>query len=119
MSYSMYLRQLIDKNVGPLSDVRIDFPFFEDGKPKPVIIVGENGTGKTTLLSNIVDAFYEMAGKAFSNANHSDDRTGYQYFKAIVPFEIHTGASFLYSFISFTAKNNPRYSVQALYGRSF
>ena len=113
MADRMYLDRLIDKNVGPLSDINIKFPFFDNGNPKPVVFVGENGTGKTTILSNIVDAFYEIAGKAFSNANYPDERNGYQFFKAIVPFEIHTGADFLYSYISFSPENSPKYVFKA------
>lgn len=109
MEERMYLKQLIDKNIGPISDVTINFPFLDNGDPKPVIFVGENGTGKTTILSNIVDAFYEMAGKAFDNANQPDERNGYQYFKAILPSEIHSGASFLYSYLVFTTSKMPRY----------
>lgn len=105
----MYLDRLIDKNIGPLSDISINFPFHENGNPKPVIFVGENGTGKTTVLSNIVDALYEMAGKVFNDANYSDGGLGHQYFKTISPSEIRTGASFLYSYISFFASNSPRY----------
>ena len=113
MTDRIYINRLIDKNVGPLSDIDIIFPFFDNGNPKPVVFVGENGTGKTTLLSNIVDAFYEMAGKAFSNANYSDGRNGHQFFKAIMPIEIHTGASFLYSYISFLGPNTPKYVFKA------
>jgi len=109
MTKSMYLKQLIDKNVGPLSSVRIDFPFFDNGDPKPVILVGENGTGKSTILSNIVDAFFEMAGQVYTNVNHYNEGSGYQYFKTISPYEIHAGASFLYSFISFTSDKDPKY----------
>ena len=103
MANSIYLKQLIDKNVGPLTDVRIDFPFHENGDPKPVILVGENGTGKSTVLSNIVDAFFEMAGKAFVNVQQNELQR-FQYFKTISPIEVHAGAWYLYSFISFAAE---------------
>ena len=64
----MYLKRIHNVNVGPIEDVEINFPFDEKNNPKPVVIVGENGTGKSVLLSNIVDSFYEFAGKAFSDA---------------------------------------------------
>lgn len=77
----MYIEKLAYKNVGPLQDVRIDFPFNNNGTPKPVILVGENGTGKSTILSNIVDSFYEMAQKHFMNPISSHfRRTGRRMF---------------------------------------
>ena len=109
MTNSIYLKQLIDKNVGPLSDIRIDFPFFDNGDPKPIILVGENGTGKSTILSNIVDALFEMAGKVYNNVKQYNEGSGYHYFKTISPSEIHTGASFLYSFILFTSEKDLKY----------
>ena len=68
----MYLKRLSAVNMGPINDVSITFPFEESGNPKPVIIVGENGTGKTTLLSNVVDSLYELAEKAFNDVTKSD-----------------------------------------------
>jgi ABC-type Mn2+/Zn2+ transport system ATPase subunit len=57
----MYIQHIYDKNIGPLADVDIHMPFDKDGNPKPIILVGENGSGKSTFLSNIVDSFYELA----------------------------------------------------------
>ena len=113
MVQSIYLKTLIDKNVGPISDIHIDFPFTDDGKPKPVLLVGENGTGKSTILSNIVDAFFEMAGRAFTNANHINDKRGYQYFKMISPSEIHIGTAYMYSYITFKADTEIEYVFKA------
>ena len=93
----MYIEKLAYKNVGPLQDVRIDFPFNNNGTPKPVIIVGENGTGKSTILSNIVDSFYEMAQKHFMNATTPRENGGHNFFKTILPNEIHSGKSYMYS----------------------
>lgn len=81
----MYIKQLSAVHMGPISEVSIIFPFLESGNPKPLIIVGENGTGKTTLLSNVVDSLYELAGKAFHDVTESDGGSGHQYFKAISP----------------------------------
>ena len=105
----MYIKKLIDKNVGPLTDVKIDFPFFENGNPKPVILVGENGSGKTTVLSNIVDSFIEMARIEFNNVAQPNANSGYQYFKAITSAEINTNATYMYSFILFDNSNAKNY----------
>lgn len=63
----MYLTQLFIENAGPIDKVEIDLPFNEDGTPKPIIFVGENGSGKTVLLSGIVDSFYEMGNALFED----------------------------------------------------
>ena len=98
----MYIKKLIDENIGPIEQAQIVFPFNQDGTPKPVIIVGENGSGKSTLLSNIVDAFYLLADNEYTNAMvQSDDGSGKQYYKAISPMEIHSGNQYLLSYIQF------------------
>jgi len=96
----MYLKKIYDENLGPIEKLNLDFPFHENGNPKPIIFVGENGSGKSTLLSNIVDAFYELAGKHYRNVLHDDDYgAGNQYYKAIAPLEIRVGAKHMFSYI--------------------
>ena len=107
----MYLKRLSAVNMGPINDVSITFPFEESGNPKPVIIVGENGTGKTTLLSNVVDSLYELAEKAFDDVTKSDGGSGYQYFKAISHSEIQIGKEYMCSIIEYTCPRNPTYSI--------
>lgn len=107
----MYLKRLSAVNMGPINDVSITFPFEESGNPKPVIIVGENGTGKTTLLSNVVDSLYELAEKAFNDVTKSDGGSGHQYFKAISPSEIQIGKEYMCSIIEYTCPRNPTYSI--------
>lgn len=109
----MYLERAIYQNVGPLKEVNINFPLDILGNPKPVIIVGENGSGKSTFLSNIVDAFYEMAGEAFSNARQSSDSTSHQYYKTISGTEIHHGTSYMVSYLSFTGEKRYFYSFKS------
>ena len=96
----MYIKTLRTINVGPLEQVFIEFPFVNDN-PNPVVFVGMNGAGKSTLLSNIVDALYEMAGKAYNNARQSVGNAKYQYYKAITPTEIHTSKAYMFSYIQF------------------
>lgn len=107
----MYIKQLSTVHMGPISEVSIIFPFLESGNPKPLIIVGENGTGKTTLLSNVVDSLYELAGKAFHDVTESDGGSGHQYFKAISPSEIQIGQNYMYSVVEYTSPRNAEYSV--------
>ena len=69
----MYLKRIHNVNIESIEDAEIIFPFNGKNNPKPVIIVGENGTEKSVLLSNVIDSFYEFAGKAFSDAIKRDD----------------------------------------------
>ena len=50
----MYVKRLRIVNYGPIDQLDIAFP-FEGDKPKPVILVGENGSGKSIALSHIVN----------------------------------------------------------------
>jgi len=63
----MYLKQIQIKNIGPIESLAISLPFLEDGTPKPIIFVGENGSGKTILQSQIIDAFYEIGSNLFND----------------------------------------------------
>ncbi len=63
----MYLRNITIKNIGPIDELSVDLPFKEDGDPKPIIFVGENGSGKTILQSQIIDGFYEIGSSIFDD----------------------------------------------------
>ena len=49
----MYLKHLSLENVGPFEKLEITFPFRKDNKPKPIIFIGKNGSGKSILLGQI------------------------------------------------------------------
>lgn len=97
----MYLKSIHNVNVGPIKDAKIIFPFNEDKLPKPVVIVGENGTGKSVLLSNVVDSFHEIARLAFDDVVEKSDFNGYQYYKAVLGQEIRIGEKFMYSYLQY------------------
>ena len=106
----MYIDKLFDENIGPIEKISIDFPFKEDGLPKPIIFVGENGSGKSTLLSNIVDSLYSIAAVQFDNAMQNDDSgRGHQYYKAISTTEIQIGKNYLFSYIHFKSEPTIQY----------
>jgi len=59
----MYAKRIQIRNYGPIDHVDITFPFTDgDENPKPVLLVGENGSGKSILLSNIVDGLMLAQG---------------------------------------------------------
>lgn len=106
----MYIKQICSRNVGPARQVNLEFYRNSNKNPKPVILVGENGTGKSTILSNIADAFYEMAGKAYNDVRKRAD-VGYQYYKAINPTEINLGNNYMLSYIEFEDLNEEHTSI--------
>lgn len=101
----MYIDSLHYMNVGPISKADIDFRRNEKGTPVPLIIVGRNGSGKSILLSNIVDAFYEIADKGYDNATQSTDN-GHQYYKEIAPAQIKLGQKYMVSHICFQQEDS-------------
>ena len=109
----MYIRKIVDENIGPIKNINISFAFNSDGTPKPIVLVGENGSGKSTLLSNIVDAFYEIAGKAFDNAWETTENGGHQYYKAISTSQITVGNEYMYSYISFDDEKTINYVLKS------
>lgn len=96
----MYLKNLGIKNIGPIEELSIEFPFHEDGKPKPIIFVGENGAGKTILLSQIVDSLYEIGATLFNDIGVKKglSRT---YYKISGGLNLKLGESKGFSIISF------------------
>jgi AAA domain, putative AbiEii toxin, Type IV TA system len=63
----MYLRECLIENVGPITALDVSLDLDISGNPKPLILVGKNGTGKTIFLAHILDALAELAKKKFSD----------------------------------------------------
>lgn len=63
----MYLKRILLENVGPLGFLDFSLPFNEDSKPKPVVFVGENGSGKSILLSYITNSLLSAQQELFDN----------------------------------------------------
>ena len=60
----MYVKRVHIENYGPVEALDIEFPFDGD-KPKPVVLVGANGSGKSVLLSNIVNGLLNAQATAY------------------------------------------------------
>lgn len=97
----MYIEKLHYINVGPIK--KLDINFMQNGEtiPKPIVIVGKNGSGKSILLSHIVDACYEIADAAFTNAMKKTEGIRNQYFKEIAPYQISIGQNVMFAHIKF------------------
>ena len=67
----MYAKRIQLTNYGPIENLAVEFP-FETETPKPVVIVGENGSGKSILLSHIVNGLISAKGTAFPESPEVD-----------------------------------------------
>lgn len=76
----MYLKNIGIKNIGPIDELYVELPFDTNNNPKPILFVGENGTGKTVLLSQIVDSLYEIGSELFQDIgkHHNQARSYYK-----------------------------------------
>lgn len=100
----VYIERLSYENIGPIGNLNIYFRKKDNGTPQPLVIVGKNGSGKSILLSNIVDAFYELADEWYNNALQPTD-TGQQYYKEISPSQIRIGQNYMVAHICFQHSN--------------
>lgn len=94
----MYINELNYRNVGPISQLDFVFRRNAEGVPVPTVFVGKNGSGKSILLSNIVDAFYEIANIEYKNVTPSWG-LGHQYYKTISDTQIQIGQSYMTAFL--------------------
>ena len=94
----MQVRRIQIVNYGPIDNLDITLPFDGDS-PKPVLLVGENGSGKSILLSHIVNGLTQSqstiypetpeveTGKVYKVRNNSYIRSGSEFYFAKVDFE--------------------------------
>ena len=94
----MYIQRIQLENVGPIEQLDYAFLYAEDGNPKPVVVVGQNGSGKSILLSFIVNTlisgkqiFYEDCevekGKVYKIRSQDYIKTNRDYYFSKVEFE--------------------------------
>ena len=107
----MYLRDCLLGSVGPIESVDVAFPVSEDGRPRPVVLVGRNGSGKTILLSHIVDALIEFAKVAYQDI--VVDHLRGSYFKVVGSTNQRAGADFGVALLRFVDGESPYYYVKS------
>lgn len=61
----MYFQTIDINNYGSISEFHYQFRFNENGHPIPLVLIGENGTGKTLTIANMVDALIEIKRKTY------------------------------------------------------
>ena len=93
----MYAKKIEIKNYGPISQLDICFPFDGD-TPKPIVLVGENGSGKSILLSHIVNALASAKDKAYPATPEVE--TG-RVFKLRSSLYVKIGSAFCFARVDF------------------
>jgi hypothetical protein len=93
----MYLKKLEIENTGPIDCLSVEFAATDTGSIKPLVIVGENGTGKTILLSYLVNTLITAKQAAFDDAEVEHGRV----YKYRSPQYITTGKHYSYGRVEF------------------
>ncbi|MCY4411127.1 MAG: ATP-binding protein [Caldilineaceae bacterium] len=100
----MYVERIQLANYGPIVELDIFFP-FEGESPKPILLVGENGSGKSIVLSHIVNGLLSAQhllfpdtpeveiGRVYKLRSNSYIRSGEEFYFSRVDFEsdLHIG----------------------------
>lgn len=86
----MYFQKLFIKNCGPISELLVQAEFTADGLPKPLVLIGQNGSGKTIFLSNIVNALIATKQTIFNAVEVQKDKV----YKVRSPLYIQSGCNY-------------------------
>lgn len=89
----MRFKKIEIENTGPIDHLLIDLPTTDLGNPKPLIIVGENGTGKTILLSHLVNSLIIAKQATFDDTEVEPGKV----YKTRSPLYIKAGAHYSYA----------------------
>ncbi len=94
----MYAKRIRIVNYGPIDQLDITLPFNGE-HPKPILLVGENGSGKSIVLSHIVNGLMSMQGVVYPENSEIEKgkvykirsslyiRSGSEYYWERVDFE--------------------------------
>ena len=96
----MYVKQIFVENSGPLRRIQLDLAFTNEHFPKPLVLVGANGGGKTNLLSLVTDALFEAAAVHYDNVLPSKGM-GRAWFRMVGGRTTTVGAAGGYTLIRF------------------
>ena len=93
----MYAKRIQLTNFGPIEHVDIEPPFNGDA-PKPTVLVGQNGSGKSILLAHIVDALLRAKDTVYPETPEVDPGRVYRF---KTNFYIRMGSDFSFARVDF------------------
>jgi len=95
----MYFTNITLINVGPIEKIKHDFSFHENGNPKPLILVGANGSGKSVFLSHLLNPLMAAQQIAYDDAEVEKGKV----YKLRSPQYIRNGETFSYAKVDFAS----------------
>jgi predicted ATP-binding protein involved in virulence len=100
----MYIHKINIENHGCIDNLEL-VPDFVDNMPKPIVFVGQNGSGKTLLLANIVNSVIEFKRKKYPQLK---EVTGSNYFKVGSHNQIQDGKNHSYFYIQYKTEDGSK-----------
>ncbi len=92
----MLFKKIEIDNVGPILRLSIDFPIAENS-PRPLIVVGENGSGKSILLAHLVNTLIVGKQEIYEDVEIEKGKV----FKYRSPTYIKSGEAYSFSSVEF------------------
>lgn len=92
----MYLRSIQLRNTGPIRDLNLVLP-FEGENPKPLLLVGRNGSGKSTVISFVVNALVALKQQIYEDVEIEKGKV----YRVRSPLGIHGDAQFYFAKVEF------------------
>lgn len=94
----MYLKRIRIENTGPIDQLEKELQFQDDASPKPLVLVGTNGSGKSIVLAHIVSAMINAHGAVFDDSDMEKQKV----YKLLSPSYITHGQFYALSCLEFT-----------------
>lgn len=102
----MYLDHIFIKNSGAIEEIDLKLQFTEESTPKPTLIVGRNGTGKSNLLSYINDGLIEIAATRFADVAPITPQGSHLWHRRLGGDTRRAGTAYEFSTLKFKSENN-------------
>lgn len=94
----MHIEEIFIENYGCINSLIVKPELNLQGQPKPIVLVGKNGSGKTLLLSNIVDSIVEFKRDKYTELKEVSQN---KYYKLGSKTYIKSGSNYAYTKIRY------------------